>query len=122
MRKPWKAEIDLSLGQATRLVNEQCPDLAPANLEFLGAGWDNYAYRVNRRWVFRFPRRQLAVDLLKAETQVLPKIAQYLPLAIPQPGLLGQPDATYPWPFTGYLELPGRTACRALGLIAQDSD
>ncbi|MHC5115085.1 MAG: phosphotransferase, partial [Planctomycetota bacterium] len=98
---------------ARSLVESQFPDLAPARLTSFGVGWDNTAYLVNDEWVFRFPRREIAVDLIETENRLLPALADRLPLPIPVPTLTGEPEERYPWPFAGYRELPGHTACRA---------
>ena len=68
---PWQAECEIDVELARRLIEEQCPQLAPADLEPAGQGWDNTVFRVNRRWVFRFPRRQIGADLLDAEVAIL---------------------------------------------------
>jgi aminoglycoside phosphotransferase (APT) family kinase protein len=81
-------------------------------VQALGAGWDNTAYLVNDTYVVRFPRRQVAVPLIAAEAQLLPLIAAHVKAPVPQPVLLGQPSASYPWPFLGHRLLPGQTACR----------
>jgi aminoglycoside phosphotransferase (APT) family kinase protein len=98
---------------AAELVEEQFPDLEPAQVERVGAGWDNIAYRVNGKWMFRFPRRRVAVALIDTECALLPWVAGSLPLAVPVPVLVGKPTEEFPWPFAGYEELPGLTACRA---------
>jgi aminoglycoside phosphotransferase (APT) family kinase protein len=76
----------------------------------LGAGSDNSAFLVNDAFVFRFPRRQLAVELLETEVRVLPALAPALPLAIPVPRLVGSPGSDVPLAFAGDSFLPGRTA------------
>ncbi|HXR43271.1 MAG TPA: hypothetical protein VN759_00605, partial [Pseudolysinimonas sp.] len=55
--RPWAPEVEVTPELATALIESQCPALAPARLEAMGAGWDNTAYLVNGDWVFRFPRR-----------------------------------------------------------------
>jgi len=107
----WDADITLTQQDAARLVERQFPELAPARLEPLGAGWDNVAYVVNGRWVFRFPRRKIAEGLLQNEARTLPRLAPHLPLRIPEPVWLGRPEGHYPYPFAGYELLPGVTAC-----------
>ncbi|WP_224241380.1 phosphotransferase [Hyalangium gracile] len=107
----WQADIALTQEEAARLVERQFPDLAPASLEPLGAGWDNAAYVVNRRWVFRFPRRRVAISLLENEGRILPRLAHHLPLRIPEPVWHGHPDEGFPYPFAGYALLEGVTAC-----------
>ncbi len=65
----WEADITLTREEAARLVERQFPELAPARLEPLGTGWDNAAYVVNGRWVFRFPRRKAFAGLLESEVR-----------------------------------------------------
>lgn len=103
----------MSVALARRLIERQFPELAPARVEPLGAGWDNSAFHVNARLVFRFPRRTIAVELLAAESRLLPALAPALPLAVPVPRFLGRPEEEFPWPFAGYAWLEGQTACRA---------
>jgi len=107
----WEADITLTQEDAGRLVEQQFPELAPARLEPLGAGWDNAAYVVNGRWVFRFPRRKAFTGLLENEMRYLPRLAPHLPLRIPEPVWHGRPEAAFPYPFAGYELLPGETAC-----------
>lgn len=111
MANPWDADVNLAPEAARRLLEHQFPALAPARLEPLGTGWDNTAWLVNERLVFRFPRRRLAARLLELESRLLPRLAPLLPLPVPVPAWLGQPEGDYPYPFAGYPLLPGRTAC-----------
>jgi len=113
MTHPWQAEREIDLDLATRLIEAQFPQLAPASLRHFAEGWDNRAYLVNSRYIFRFPRRTLAVALLKTEMAVLGELSQHLPVAIPNPLFRGKPSGEFPWPFAGYERLPGQTACQA---------
>jgi aminoglycoside phosphotransferase (APT) family kinase protein len=118
MNPVWTAERVVSEALARSLIEDQFPDLAPARVEPLGVGWDNTAYVVNDAWVFRFPRRSIAVPLLEAEASLLPFLAGRLPLAVPVPTHVGRPTDEFPWPFIGHRLIPGRTACGA-GLGAE---
>lgn len=111
MPQPWTPQHVVDEHLARALLTAQWPDLARASLQPLGAGWDNTAWLVGGTWVFRFPRREIAVPLLETESRLLPVLAPLLPLAIPVPDRIGAPTEAYPWPFTGYRLLPGRTAC-----------
>ncbi len=113
LKRPWTAEVVVDAALARALLEEQFPRLAPAQVERLGEGWDNHVFAVGGEWVFRFPRRKIAVPLLEAELRILPRIASLLPLAIPFPELRGAPSRRFPWPFAGYRKLPGQTADRA---------
>jgi aminoglycoside phosphotransferase (APT) family kinase protein len=114
MNRQWNADIEVSPELATRLIDRQFPDLALCGVAPFGVGWDNVAYLVNGAFVFRFPRRQVAVGLLETEARVLPYLAPYLPLPIPAPRYLGVPTDAFPYPFAGYPALSGITACRAV--------
>jgi aminoglycoside phosphotransferase (APT) family kinase protein len=110
---PWTAERTVSPELARDLIEQQFPELAPVRAEFPSEGWDNIAYLVNGTYIFRFPRRTIAVDLIRTESKVLPVIAPRLPLPIPNPVFIGDPEERFPWPFAGYRRIPGETACRA---------
>jgi len=111
--QPWKAELVVERDLARDLIEAQFPELAPAEVEPFGIGWDNTAYMVNDEWVFRFPRRTIAVPWIEQESRVLPRIHERLPLPIPVPAKIGVPEQRYAWPFAGYRVLPGVTACCA---------
>jgi aminoglycoside phosphotransferase (APT) family kinase protein len=81
--------------------------LANLAVEPFGQGWDNAAFLVGRRYVFRFPRRAVSVALIETEARVLPAIAPKVPLPIPVPCFVGEPVPEYAWPFAGYGILRG---------------
>jgi len=113
-RPVWTADIDLDAALAARLIGAQFPALATAVVEPFGIGWDNAAFLVDRRIVFRFPRRRVATKLIEREVAVLPRIAACLPLAISAPSFFGAAGAEYPWIFAGYELIEGATACSAV--------
>lgn len=102
MANIWDPERVVSEKLARQLIEQQFPELAPATIYPLGEGYDNTVYLVNERYVFRFPRRQIAVGLLRAEGKLLPKLADRLPLQTSKPRFFGVPSELYPWPFLGY--------------------
>lgn len=108
----WVPEIVVSPELALELVREQFPGLG-RTAEPFGSGWDNTAYLVDGDIVFRFPRREFAVQFTAREASVLPALAPRLPLPIPVPLWIGAPTDRFPWPFAGYRMLPGRTADEA---------
>jgi aminoglycoside phosphotransferase (APT) family kinase protein len=110
---PWTAERTVSPELARALIEDQFPALTPVRVESPSEGWDNIAYLINETWIFRFPRRTIAVDLIRTEVAVLPVIASRLPLSVPMPVFVGEPEERFPWPFAGYRRLAGQTACRA---------
>ena len=96
----WSAEVTVDPELARRLIREQFDDLRPRSLQLLGTGWDNTVYLIDHTWVFRFPRRAIAVPGIEREMAVLPRLTD-LPLAIPVPRFIGRGSSRYPWPFVG---------------------
>lgn len=111
MARFWAPEIDVDADLARDLIAAQFPHLGIETLRQFGAGMDNAAFLVNDRYVFRFPRREIAAPLLERETRILPLLAPHVPAAIPFPEFVGTPGERYPWLFAGYERLPGTTAC-----------
>src|SRR5262249_32255145 len=101
-------DIEVTAGLAGALLKEQVPELAAAPVELLGEGWDNAAFLVDSRYVFRFPRRSVAAPLLAREIAILPLLAPHLPVAVSAPAFVGTPSGDYPWPFAGYRAFEGR--------------
>lgn len=112
MTPEWTAEIAVGPTLARDLIEAQFPQLRGAGIEPLGEGWDHAAYLIANAYVFRFPRRTIAVELIARELALLPQLAPQLPLAIPIPIFSGTPSEMYPWPFGGYAIIKGVTACQ----------
>jgi aminoglycoside phosphotransferase (APT) family kinase protein len=109
----WAAEVSIDAPRVRRALAAQFPDLAIESLRLLGEGWDNSVWIVDERWVFRFPRRQVAVEPGERQVVLLPRLGPRLPLPIPRPAFVGRPDEHFPWPFFGSPLLPGREAAAA---------
>lgn len=113
VRRAWDAEHEVDVALAERLVRRQFPHLPVDRVEHLASGWDNTVLLVDGTWVFRFPRRQVALERQHRELAVLPVLAPRLPLPVPLPELLGRPDDGYPWPFTGARLVSGTELARS---------
>ena len=85
----------------------QFPEIELKEIKQLGEGFDNTVIQINGQFVFRFPRRPIAVTLIQVENQLLPSIAGTFPLDIPEPIFFGKPSTLYPYPFTGYKMVKG---------------
>jgi len=109
----WTAEVQVSQQLATDLIAEQFPLLAKQRVELLATGWDNNAFTVGSQWLFRFPRRDVAIPGVRREIMLLPRLALALPLPIPNPGFVGRPSAAYRWPFFGAPLLHGTELAEA---------
>jgi aminoglycoside phosphotransferase (APT) family kinase protein len=104
----WTAEVEVDEGLARRLIAAQFPQVKLDALTPLGVGWDNTVWLADERWVFRFPRREVAIPGFARELAALPQLAPRLPLPIPHPVLVGRPSDEFPWPFFGAAHVPGR--------------
>jgi aminoglycoside phosphotransferase (APT) family kinase protein len=107
MSKPWAADIPITVTLVQDVLERQFPQLVPIQLRPLSEGWDNSLFLVNETYVFRFPRRKIAVDLIEMENRMLPPLSSHLPVPIPNPCFIGQPTKEYPFPFSGYPKLTG---------------
>ncbi len=108
--KDPKAEVKIDKHLVQQLINSQFPSLSNLPITFLDAGWDNENYRLGDNYIIRLPRRKIAIDLLANEINWLPKLQEKLPIAIPAPIYVGQPDDTYPWQWTIIPWVKGQTA------------
>lgn len=109
----WTADIPIDDSTALAVVREQFPALAARRIARLAEGWDNAAFLVDGEWLFRFPRRAVAVAGVRLEMRLLPALAARLPLPVPDAALQGVPSPAFPHPFFGYRALAGREACDA---------
>lgn len=106
----WAADIAVDPALAAKLIAAQFPGLRDTAVEPFGVGWDNTAFLVAGRVVFRFPRRRVSANLIDREVAILPLVAPHVPLAIPAPRYAGVPSAEYPWAFAGYDLIAGASA------------
>jgi aminoglycoside phosphotransferase (APT) family kinase protein len=103
----WDAEWEVNEEQARTLIGKQFPQLASKQVKRLGWGWDNTVFLIGDEYVFRFPRRTIAVGSIRMEGQLLPKLAAYLTIPYPKPLFYGEASDEYPAPFLGYAHVPG---------------
>jgi aminoglycoside phosphotransferase (APT) family kinase protein len=89
------------------LITRQFDALQATELTLLSEGWDNTVWLLDRRWVFRFPRREVVIPGIEREMALLPRLAPLVPLPIPTPIFFGQPAEDYRWPFFGAALIPG---------------
>jgi aminoglycoside phosphotransferase (APT) family kinase protein len=102
----WSAEVVVGRDEARALIADQF--FEPRSLRLLAEGWDNTVWLADERWVFRFPRRRLAIPGVEREMATLRLLARQLPLPVPEPAFLGRATDAFPWPFFGAALVPGR--------------
>jgi aminoglycoside phosphotransferase (APT) family kinase protein len=84
----WAGERPCPADRAAALVAAAFPQLAGLPVVPLAEGCDNTVHRVGDTWVFRFPRRALALPAFRRELTVLPRLAPLMPLPVPVPELI----------------------------------
>ncbi|GII57917.1 aminoglycoside phosphotransferase [Planotetraspora thailandica] len=101
--------IDAAL--VRRLVDTQFPQWGALTLELLDpAGSDHVIYRLGEQLSVRLPRHAGAIRQAEKEFEWLPRLAPHLPLAIPVPVGVGEPDFGYPWRWAVSRWLKGEVA------------
>ncbi|MFD8275376.1 aminoglycoside phosphotransferase family protein [Streptomyces flaveolus] len=94
-----------------RLVDTQFPQWAGLPLKLLDpAGSDHVIYRLGEELTVRLPRHAEAIGQARKEFRWLPRLAPYLPLAVPFPVGVGEPGLGYPWPWAVSRWLEGEVA------------
>ncbi|MEU5085511.1 aminoglycoside phosphotransferase family protein [Streptomyces sp. NPDC021356] len=106
--RPGEPALDATL--VRRLVAGRFPRWAGLPVvPVASAGTANVMYRLGDDMVVRLPRTAgSALDVAKEHTW-LPRLAPSLPVAVPVPLGAGAPDAGFPWPWSVYRWLDGRT-------------
>jgi hypothetical protein len=69
----WDENVGLKTDDVISLVEEQF-NMKIEEIIFIASGWDNDVYTINDKFLFRFPRRDIANRLIKTEGKVLPII------------------------------------------------
>lgn len=107
---PAYPSVDINVDIAYRLIVDQFPEYA--HLPIISVeqqGHDNRTYRLGSELLIRMPTAEAYALKVPKEQELLPKLAPYLTLAIPIPVKMGMPSKYYPYPFSIYKWLPGRS-------------
>jgi aminoglycoside phosphotransferase (APT) family kinase protein len=104
-------EVDTGISLVGKLLSAQFPQWADLPIEPVrSAGTDNAIYRLGDDLAVRLPRIDGATGDLDKEHRWLPRLAPFLPLAIPVPIAKGEPGEGYPWQWSIYRWLEGQNA------------
>lgn len=99
-----------TLDLARKLIAEQFPEYARLpviNVE--KQGHDNRTYRLGDHMLIRMPTAADYALKVPKEQELLPQLAKRLSVNIPAPIKMGKPSADYPYPFSIYKWLPGKS-------------
>jgi len=107
-------EVELDDAVVRRLVDTQFPEWASLPLERVtSSGTVNVLYRLGRELVLRLPRVRAdgvsdwASGTFERDVEWLPRLAEVLPVALPEPLAKGRPGDDYPAEWSVYAWLPG---------------
>ena len=101
------AEVNITTALVQSLLTTQRPDLADSEVRPLANGWDNVSFRIGEELVARLPRRAIAARLIDNEARWLPHLGPRLPITIPVPLFVGDPDDFYPFRWALCPWIPG---------------
>lgn len=102
----WNPSILIDTALAQELIQEQL-HVNVDTISVYGEGWDNLAFLVNNTFVFRFPRRDIAIACMENEIAFLPHLAQHVSFPFSCPRYIGKPSPKYAYPFAGYPLIQG---------------
>ena len=108
-----------------RLIHAQFPEYAALDVtQVLPGGHDNRTFRIGHQLSARLPSAEPYAAHLPLEHEWLPRLAEALPVEIPEPLALGAPGCGFPWHWTLNRWIPGEPAStsdlRELGDLARD--
>lgn len=120
MTNLWNKTVDIDKSLAKRLIENQRL-LQVDHIQQLDEGWDNTAFLVNQKFIFRFPHREFGVKCMEQEIALLPKLKTYLKFQTTIPTFIGKPSDIYPYPFSGYPIIVGNPLCEATDELVDDT-
>jgi aminoglycoside phosphotransferase (APT) family kinase protein len=90
-------ELDISTELVAALISQQFPHLAHLPIKKLSsAGTENTIFRLGAELAIRMPRVPSAAKQAEREAIWLPRLANHLSLAVPEPIELGRPTEEFP--------------------------
>ncbi len=119
MTHRWNQTILIDENTIKNLIESQ-HKISVESIKLLDQGWDNLAYLINDEFIFRFPRRDAALDCIENEIALLPLIAKQVTFPLTSPEFIGTPSDVFPFPYAGYRMIQGKPLCEASELLIKD--
>ncbi len=95
---------------ARKLIAKQFPEYADLPItDVEKQGHDNRTYRLGEHMLIRMPTTADYALKVPKEQELLAQLAKRLSISIPAPIKMGNPSADYPYPFSIYKWLPGKS-------------
>lgn len=112
-------QLDITPDLAGKLIAEQFPEFAHLPITSVEKqGHDNRTYRLGNDMLIRMPTAESYALKVPKEQALLPKLAPHLAVSIPVPIKMGKPSTNYPYPFSIYKWLEGKS----LNLLTLDNE
>jgi aminoglycoside phosphotransferase (APT) family kinase protein len=111
-----------TLDLARKLIAEQFPEYVSLPIvDVEKQRHDNRTYRLGNHMLIRMPTAEDYALKVPKEQELLPQLAKRLSVSIPAPIKMGKPSADYPYPFSIYKWLSGKSI-NLLTLTDQDKE
>ncbi len=108
---PVPTRLHVETAQVQQLVSNQFPQWADRPVRpVTKGGWDNHTFHLGDDLLVRLPSAAEYAAAVEKEHRWLPVLAPSLPLPIPAPLGRGAPTPDFPFPWSVYAWLDGRTA------------
>jgi aminoglycoside 2''-phosphotransferase len=72
-----------STDEVRKIISSNFPSFVIEDICFFAEGWDNFVYRVNKRYIFRFPKSSYNEHQLKTEILLLKKLSSQVGVPVP---------------------------------------
>lgn len=106
-----KNKITIDSNLVRNLIKEQFPDWADLPIYPVQVcGWDNRTFHLGATMSVRLPSAERYADKVQKEQEWLPFLAKHLSTPIPTPVAMGRPTAEYPWNWSIYKWIDGKSA------------
>lgn len=104
-------KINITLSLAKDLITEQFPQWAHLPIKPVEVGgWDNRTFHLGTEMSIRLPSAQCYAAKVQIEQKWLPILAPHLSLRIPKPLAMGKPCKDYPFNWSIYQWIEGKSA------------
>lgn len=101
-------ELVIDTDLVEKLIAHQFPQWAHLAVRPVEkSGWDNRTFRLGDELLVRLPSAVCYAPQVEKEQRWLPYLAPFLPVAIPVPVALGNPQENYPWHWSVYTWIQG---------------
>ena len=103
-------ELKIDVTLARKLISKQFPEWASLNVtQVVPGGHDNKTFRLGADKLIRLPSAERYANKVQKEQYWLPILANKLKLDVPKPLAQGTPSDDYPWDWSIYEWIDGKT-------------